>query len=109
MDIDTKVEIAKKIHKKLTDVQKNEYNKWINYFKINNWEKALKLANFLSRSPMIRKLPQKNYEKIFKVFSEEKKKLKSIYDKNPSDFFEIMGYIGWYLTGIPIGFGMWKN
>lgn len=108
MDTDKKVEIADEIYRRLVNVQRTEWNKWIQYFEKNGWDKALKLAKLLSRSPMLRKRPQRNYEKINVVISQERKKLEEIPRENPEELLEIFGYISWKLA-TPIGFGMWKD
>lgn len=108
MDIDKKVEIAEEIFRKLVNVQRSEWNKWVQYFKDNNLEKAILLAHILSRDPMLRPQPQKNYGKIYSIISQERKKLEVIHRENPRDLLEIFGYVSWKLA-TPIGYGMWKD
>lgn len=105
MDTDEKIEISDRLYKQLVNVQRNEWNKWINYLEQNNWEKALLLASNLSKSPMLRHFPQENYQKLYTIFSKEFRKYKNM---KLSDLKEILGYISWKLVN-PIGLGMWKD
>ncbi len=105
MDTDKKIEIADTIYKKLVNVQRSDWNKWMLYIEQNGWEKALLFTSTLSKSPMLRSMPQKNYQKIYDVFYNEREKLEKM---NISDVIDILGYISWKLAS-PIGFGMWKN
>ncbi|VVB88740.1 Uncharacterised protein [uncultured archaeon] len=105
MDTDKKIEIADRIYKKLVNVQRSDWNKWMYYVEQNGWEKAILLSNTLSKSPMLRSMPQKNYLKIYDVFSKEREKFEKM---KLSDVIEILGYISWKLAN-PIGFGMWKD
>lgn len=105
MDTDKKIEIADKIYKKLVNVQRSDWNKWMHYIEQNGWEKALLLASTMSGSPMLRSMPQKNYLRIYTVFSKERGKLEKV---KLSDMIDILGYISWKLAN-PIGFGMWKD
>jgi hypothetical protein len=105
MNTDKKVEIADQIYRKLVNVQRTEWNKWIQFLREKGWDKALRLATLLSKSPMLRPQPQKNYEKIHTVMNQERKRLEKI---NLEDVLEIGGYISWKLA-TPIGFGMWKH
>ncbi|MCG2738567.1 MAG: hypothetical protein L6265_06930 [Thermoplasmatales archaeon] len=105
MDTDEKIEIADRLYKKLVNVQRNDWNKWVNYLEQNDWEKALLLASNLSNSPMLRSVSQKNYQKLYTIFSKEVKKFGNM---KLSDLKDILGYISWKLAN-PIGFGMWKD
>jgi hypothetical protein len=108
MDMDKKIEIADEIYKKLVNVQRTEWNKWVEYYKNNGLERALQLAQLLSKSPMLRPQPQKNYGTIYNVMNQERKKLEKIFHENPNELLDLFGYISWKLA-IPIGYGMWRR
>lgn len=105
MDTDEKIKIADRIYKKLVNVQRNEWNRWMNYFEHNGWAKALTMARILSQSSMLRLMPQKNYKRIYDILSIESEKMKKM---GVTEVMEIFGYISWKLAN-PIGFGMWKD
>jgi len=105
MNTDEKIKIANDIYKKLINVQRGEWNKWVSFFKAKkDWSLSLKLAFMLSESPMLRPGPRDSYRKIYKAISDKRKILEKM---KFSDVIDIFGYISWKLA-IPIGFGMWK-
>jgi len=104
MDVDEKVRIAEKIANELVDVRRSEWMKWVEYSMRHDLNKALKLADSLSKSPM-RMGPKKTYSRIYKVIDRE---LRTLSEVSPNDMNEIFGYVSWIIS-IPSGFGAWKD
>jgi len=107
MTTDGKIQLAEKIENELSDVTRAEWNKWQEFFVARkDLNKALRLASAISQSPSFRFGPQKANRQIFNVLNKRKNELQKISFK---DLIEIFGFVGWRLSLLKRGFGMWKE
>ncbi|MCS7263687.1 MAG: hypothetical protein NZ805_02505 [Armatimonadetes bacterium] len=95
MTTDEKVELARQLAERLR-IKRSEWRRWVNYFsQCGDLEKALKLAEYLARSPAVRSEPQKANKQIRSVLSERIGNLRNL----PFNaLVEIFGYVGWWLV-----------
>ena len=94
MTRDKKVELAKHLAENL-QIKRSEWQRWVNYLRrCGDLNKALKLAEHLSRSPSVRKDPKSANEKIKSMLSNHIAELQTL---TISDLSEIFGYVSWWL------------
>jgi geranylgeranyl pyrophosphate synthase len=94
MTKDEKVELAKRLAENL-QIKRSEWQRWVNYLRqCGDLDKALKLAEHLSRSSSIRREPKSANAKIKSALSNNIAKLRNL---TISDLSEIFGYVSWWL------------
>jgi len=97
METDEKIMIAEKLSRALIGVDRNEFSKWISFLKNKqSLDKALTLAKYLSATPMLRPIPRRSYERIYKAISQGKKEIQDI---DLGELLEILGYCRLFLIG----------
>jgi hypothetical protein len=70
---------------------KNEWRRWANYFgQVRNLDRALRLAEYLSRSPTVRREPKEAARIIHQVIQQRSAELRRL---SPDDLAEIFGYV----------------
>lgn len=95
MNIDKKIKLAENIFKKVDNCQRNEWIKWAIYFRENEWDKSLKLANYLKNAEMLGFAQKHSYIQIFNAIVEYQNELQNY---TLRDILEIFGFIDWKLV-----------
>jgi len=86
MTTDEKVKLARQLAEALL-IKRSEWQRWVNYFvHKRNLDKALKLAEYLSRSPAVRSEPKKAAQ----IIREQVMALKRL---SLDDLAEVFGYV----------------
>lgn len=94
MDTDTKIRLAEDFANQLTGVDRNEFKKWMEYLKVSNdVNRAMKLAELLSASPMLRERPQRSYALISSLHS-------NLIKVPLNERLEVLGYVSRILEGM---------
>jgi len=95
MDTDVKIKLAEDVANQLTGVDRNEFKKWIEYLKVSgDTNKAMRLAELLSRSQMLRERPQRSYALISSL------KLDNLMKAPLNERLEVLGYASRILEGM---------
>ena len=90
MTTDEKVELARQLAEALR-IRRSEWQRWANYFgQVRNLDRALRLAEYLSRSPAVRRDPKEAARTIHQVIQQHSAKLRGL---SPDDLAEVFGYV----------------
>jgi hypothetical protein len=90
MTTDEKVELARRLAAALR-VKRSEWQRWANYFgQVRNLDQALRLAEYLSRSPTVRREPKEAGRIIHQVVQKRREELGRL---SADDLAEIFGYV----------------
>jgi hypothetical protein len=90
MTTDEKVELARWLAEALR-VKRSEWQRWANYFgQVRNLDQALRLAEYLSRSPTVRREPKEAARIIHQVIQQRSAELRRL---SPDDLAEVFGYV----------------
>ena len=90
MTVDEKVELARRLAEALR-IKRSEWQRWANYFgQVRNLDRALRLAEYLSRSPAVRRDPKEAARTIHQVIQQHSAKLRGL---SPDDLAEVFGYV----------------
>jgi hypothetical protein len=97
MTTDEKITLAEVLANELIGVERTEFEKWVEYIKAKqSLDRALKLANYLSSTPMLRSRPRRSYRRIYSVIVRRKDQLLRL---SINDLLEIFGYVERVLIG----------
>jgi len=90
MTTDEKVELARRLAEALR-VKRSEWQRWANYFgQVRNLDQALRLAEYLSRSPTVRREPKEAARIIHQVIQQRSAELRRL---SLDDLAEVFGYV----------------
>jgi len=90
MTTDEKVELARRLAEALR-VKRSEWQRWANYFgQLRNLDQALRLAEYLSRSPTVRREPKEAARIIHQVIQQRSAELRRL---SLDDLAEVFGYV----------------
>jgi uncharacterized protein Usg len=94
MELDQKIEWAEKISRELHSVRRNEFRNWLEYYQQKDLDSALKYAQRLSHSKMLRSQQKKALNRIFYGIRKYKSSLDSM---SKETILDIFGYVIWGL------------
>ena len=90
MTVDEKVELARRLAEALR-IKRSEWQRWANYFgQVRNLDRALRLAEYLSRSPAIRRDPKEAARTIQRIIQQHSAELRRL---SADDLEEVFGYV----------------
>ena len=90
MTVDEKVELARRLAEALR-IRRSEWQRWANYFgQVRNLDRALRLAEYLSRSPAIRRDPKEAARTIQRIIQQHSAELRRL---SADDLAEVFGYV----------------